>query len=60
LIKIFEIDKKSEVKQKSLSRYFVDENNKSLGNIRKISLNNDCSILSILSTDSFGIEQKKI
>jgi len=60
LIKIFEIDKKPEVKQKSLSRYFVDSNNKSYGNIRDISINNDCSKISILSTDSFGIDQKKI
>ena len=60
LIKIFEIDKKSEVKQKSWGRYFVDTNNKSLGNILGLALNNDFSKISLLSTDSLCIDQKKV
>jgi len=60
LIKLFTIDKKSEIKQKSLSRYFVDENNKSLGNIRAVAINKECSKVALLSHDSFGIDQKKL
>jgi len=38
----------------------VDSNNKSHGNIRNIALNNECTKISILSNDSFGIDQNKI
>ena len=48
------------MKQKSWGRYFVDTNNKSLGNIRGLALNNDCSKISLLSTDSFGIDHMKV
>jgi hypothetical protein len=48
------------VKQKSLSRYFVDINNKSLGNIRGLALNKDCSKISLLSAHSFVIHHKKV